>query len=71
MTLMTAAVVAVFTKVYDSSEKQAAMAVELQILAARVDSLDRLLDIERIENARTRATCDKWIREVKRMASPD
>lgn len=60
VTLVTAAVVAVFTKVYDSAEKQADLQARIAVLEAKTSKLDELLDHERLENARTRAMCERW-----------
>lgn len=65
ITVITAAVLGVFSKVYDMSEKQAVSLSEVAALRSQVAALDVIVTNERLMNARTRAVCEKWTRRFK------
>lgn len=70
-TAATAAVLALFAKVYTGGEEQAAMRTQLLALTERVNKLDELLDHERLESARTRAMCERWGAKIKALTQPE
>lgn len=65
VTLMTAAIIAIFAKVYDMGEKQAVLVDQVQNLRNQVAAMDIVVTDERIHNAETRAMCERWIAKFK------
>lgn len=72
ITVMTAAVMGLFSKVSDLSQADARSAVRLDIHDKAIDGvradIDRLsvgLEAAKIDVAKTRANCDDWMRKIR------